>query len=774
MKLKRKLKNARIWSTLLFFAILGGILFDVTMVNYHMERERCFQQLNNYVDNISQLLARNVDEEQDYLASVARVLSRQDLSDHEAVANILSAMGDTGMISQLELLLPGNLLLNDSAVLSDSTGRMSFQQEAARAGHIFWHKGKQEGTVVLRQCVPVEQDGGTAAVLCGVLDLRRITGYLSSKEYGDQMQLYVFERVSGQFLLDTWHDKLTIRTSLGDREYAKGYGQEQFEEDIAAGRPGTVVFRSADTGEFLYTCAAPVAVEDWMVMVAVPDSVAFAFADRILRLLYTMILKILLAVLLYLLWTFRDVRRERGEQERKLKNIQYILGAEKDLFHAQTDPNRFHNALKKAAEFLPAERTFFWAADTLGFQQFRWWSDGGEERLEGVPCFQDQFPGLAERGAVVCRKDGLPDAEPWARELCQKFQTDSLMVVPVRDRNGTINGVLGATGLKQKLEDAEPLEQVAVIFSATQEQYDIYRRLDRLGHVDTMTGLRNRNGYQEDLAGIRPDQFRSMACVYVDANGLHEINNRLGHAAGDEMLLQIAEALTAHFTDDLIYRIGGDEFVVLSRDRESGEIRSRVEGAQRQIHRGGYTASIGMAWHGSGFDLAELVKSAEKDMRANKERYYDSPERARQLRLLDERTAQLFSRQRDMESFLAALAPQFKGVYFVDLDRDSIRCLFIPSYFEKILAEQDGKFSKGLLLYAQRMVKPAYQEAFAALCDFSVLRERLDRGDVPELLYQKNDNRWLQLRVTRTTGGETQGRETLWIFEDQVFPNPDA
>lgn len=772
MMLKQKLKNTRIWTTLLFFAVLGGILFGVAMENYRLERERCFQQLNSYVSHAGRTVARNVEWERAYLESVARALSRQDLTDFDATAKMLSDMGDTGLISRLELLLPGNLLLEDDDRLSDATGQLCFLEDARRDGQIFWRKGEREGTIILRQYVPVERDGKAVALLCGVLDLRRITRYLSSDEYGSEMRMFIFERGSGQFLMDTWSEELSTRNGQGNWECAEGYSQEKFKKDIAVGRPSTIVSRSTITGENFYTRAAPVAVEDWTVMVTVPDSAAFAFANRILRLLCTMMLLILLAILVYWVWTFRDIRRERLERERKLKNIEYILDVEEDLFHAQTDRDQFHNALRKAAEFLPAERTFFWSADSLAFQQLRWWSDGGEECLKGVPCFQDQFPGLLDRGAVVCRKDGLSGAEPWVQALCQELQTDSLMLVPVKDRNGTLSGVLGATGLKQKREDTEPLEQVAVIFSATRERYDVYRRLDRLGHIDAMTGLRNRNGYEEDLASIRPDRCQSMACVYADANGLHEINNRLGHAAGDEMLIQIAEALTAHFPGDLVYRIGGDEFVVLCRDQESGEVHSRVEEAKRQIQGRGYEASIGVAYREGRFDLMELVESAEAEMRASKERYYNSPERDRQLRLLDERATQLFSRQRDMESFLTALAPQFKGVYFVDLNRDSIRGLFIPSYFEKFLVEEDGKFSKGLLLYAERLVEPAYREAFEALCDFDALSQRLDRGDAPTLLYRKNDGSWVQLRVTRTTGDQT--RETLWTFEDQLLPSQET
>ena len=52
-------------------------------------------------------------------------------------------------------------------------------------------------------------------------------------------------------------------------------------------------------------------------------------------------------------------------------------------------------------------------------------------------------------------------------------------------------------------------------------------------------------------------------CVYIDANGLHELNNERGHEAGDLMLRFGAESLMEQFPKGSLYRVGGDEFVVL-------------------------------------------------------------------------------------------------------------------------------------------------------------------------------------------------------------------
>lgn len=768
--LKHKVKNGRIWATLLLLLILGGALGGATLMNYRMEKKRCFQRLNSYVANISQVVAQDMQQAQAYLASIGRVLAQYDLADRGAAGDFLAAMDGAEVVTRLELLLPGDLLLGDDGRLSGVSGQRSFTQEAGQGSHICWQSGETEGSIVLRQCVPIEQDGETVAVLCGVIDLERIPHLFFAQEYGADMQLYILERSSGQFLLDTWHDTLTTRQGLAGRKPARGYSREQFDRDVAEGRTGVTVFRSNTTGQDFYTSYAPVDVEDWMVLVTVPDSVVFAYAERILRLLYALMAGLAAAFLAYFFWTLRDVWRDQRASERKLKNIRYILDVEKDLFQAHTDPAYFHSALQKITGFLSAERAFFWAVGRSVPRQYRWWSDGAEETMEHDPLtgaeFSDLQKQLLEQGMIIGYgriSDGA--FPPVDQALSRELRAESLMMIPVKKRDGALAGILGAVNMTQRWENAEPLEQVAVSFSTALEQYDVYRRLERLSHTDTMTGLQNRNGFHDALRALESEHLDSFACVYVDANGLHEINNRLGHAAGDEMLVRIAEALSDCFPDDAVYRVGGDEFVVLCPNRAEQDILDRAGHARRQIQPDSYEISLGVAWRDRDLTPSAVVKDAEQAMRANKQRYYDGPGRERHLRLLDEKTSQMFSRQQDIDTFLSVLAPQFKGVYFVDLDTDSIRSLFIPSYFQRILAEKDGNFSKGLLLYASQLAKPDYYEAFVQLCDYGALRERLDRGDMPELIYQKNDGSWLQLRVIRT--GMDQKQETLWIFMDR-------
>ena len=119
--------------------------------------------------------------------------------------------------------------------------------------------------------------------------------------------------------------------------------------------------------------------------------------------------------------------------------------------------------------------------------------------------------------------------------------------------------------------------------------------LRELTLTDDLTGLYNRRGF----SNLAHQQLRvaarngsRMLLIYIDLDGLKEINDRLGHAEGDIALIETASILKSTFRgSDIIARLGGDEFVVLlleSTDKESAILRERlVENLRERNQRAG-------------------------------------------------------------------------------------------------------------------------------------------------------------------------------------------
>lgn len=106
------------------------------------------------------------------------------------------------------------------------------------------------------------------------------------------------------------------------------------------------------------------------------------------------------------------------------------------------------------------------------------------------------------------------------------------------------------------------------------------KELNRAANYDVLTGLPNRQLLEERLRTARShaDRLRrGLSVCYLDLDGFHTINERFGHAAGDEALKSLAERLTRTLrSGDIIARIGGDEFVMLLHSDATDQVFQRI------------------------------------------------------------------------------------------------------------------------------------------------------------------------------------------------------
>lgn len=144
------------------------------------------------------------------------------------------------------------------------------------------------------------------------------------------------------------------------------------------------------------------------------------------------------------------------------------------------------------------------------------------------------------------------------------------------------------------------------------------RAKEKLATTDLLTDLKNRNAYEQVLAQYEVDIPVSLSCVYADANGLHELNNSQGHAAGDKMLRTVAKVFVEYFGQENVYRIGGDEFLVFV-ETDLEKVPEKALAAKEKVKEAGYHVSVGTA---SGENVTSVVKAAELRMYEDKKQYY--------------------------------------------------------------------------------------------------------------------------------------------------------
>ena len=152
----------------------------------------------------------------------------------------------------------------------------------------------------------------------------------------------------------------------------------------------------------------------------------------------------------------------------------------------------------------------------------------------------------------------------------------------------------------------------------------------RYAYCDQMTGLHNRRAYSEKTDQFALEMPAYCCMVMVDINGLKEINDRLGHEAGDELIIGSAECLRQGFGGiDTVYRIGGDEFCVIltDADTDTGQCLKRMEeccAGWKGEHVNGISFSYGYADSKEFPDIDSIQKAADRRMYEFKRQFYIS------------------------------------------------------------------------------------------------------------------------------------------------------
>ena len=169
---------------------------------------------------------------------------------------------------------------------------------------------------------------------------------------------------------------------------------------------------------------------------------------------------------------------------------------------------------------------------------------------------------------------------------------------------------------------------VAIVLETLQQQNNyrlLYREreVEYLSQTDILTGAKNRNHYENMLKKYPERCTSGLACIYVDVNGLHEMNNDHGHAAGDRLLTTAAGTFIKAFGAEHTYRIGGDEFVCFGVDIGEEEAQRRMKKIEEELAARDYSISWGAAAaEKSKIRMDSLTHDAEVEMYEAKNAYY--------------------------------------------------------------------------------------------------------------------------------------------------------
>lgn len=338
---------------------------------------------------------------------------------------------------------------------------------------------------------------------------------------------------------------------------------------------------------------------------------------------------------------------ERELQKQELKNmldVQTLITNCVRMLYAVDDLDQTINAvLTQIGEFLVSDRAYvFEIKDELMNNTHEWTAPGISPQLEklqqlDLSLISDWLPFFEKNDCIIIDDvEQLQKTNPAAYATLHAQEITSLIAAPIFLDN-KLAGYIGIDNYdSEKIKNSSYLLLSMSIFLS----YAIRHRnhvdmLHRLSYHDLLTNALNRNAFMDVLSQFRPGQYASAGIIYIDINGMKEINDFYGHHQGDKILITTVAKVFNLFKPDELFRIGGDEFVIITYDLTETDFYEKFN-LLRNIFcektNLPFSIATGSCWVKSPSDLNSLLQQADSAMYADKKKFYYGKEKTSRYR----------------------------------------------------------------------------------------------------------------------------------------------
>ena len=338
---------------------------------------------------------------------------------------------------------------------------------------------------------------------------------------------------------------------------------------------------------------------------------------------------------------------ERELQKQELKNmldVQTLITNCVRMLYAVDDLDQTINAvLTQIGEFLVSDRAYvFEIKDELMNNTHEWTAPGISPQLEklqqlDLSLISDWLPFFEKNDCIIIDDvEQLQKTNPAAYATLHAQEITSLIAAPIFLDN-KLAGYIGIDNYDSEKIKNSPylLLSMSIFLSYAIRHRNHVDMLHRLSYHDLLTNALNRNAFMDVLSQFRPGQYASAGIIYIDINGMKEINDFYGHHQGDKILITTVAKVFNLFKPDELFRIGGDEFVIITYDLTETDFYEKFN-LLRNIFcektNLPFSIATGSCWVKSPSDLNSLLQQADSAMYTDKKKFYYGKEKTSRYR----------------------------------------------------------------------------------------------------------------------------------------------
>lgn len=192
------------------------------------------------------------------------------------------------------------------------------------------------------------------------------------------------------------------------------------------------------------------------------------------------------------------------------------------------------------------------------------------------------------------------------------------------EQNGELAGYLGVDNPPPDkiINIASLLQTLCYFVSLALQHAESQKKLSYLSYHDNLTTFYNRNRYIKDTQKLF-NMDTSLGIIYLDVNGLKDVNDQFGHEVGDALLVECARRMKMVFKKADFYRIGGDEFIIICQSIKKESFEKRVKELSESFSKKPVCqVAIGTQWTNAVGNINEMIAEADARMYENKKEFY--------------------------------------------------------------------------------------------------------------------------------------------------------